>query len=546
MIVLRPDQAKLKADIYNGWQSGCRNMLGVLPTGGGKSVIVSDMVLDGHLQQQRQIVIAHRTELVSQMSLHVARRGIPHQIIAPKPVVNNIIKEHYDKLKQSFVQPNALCRVAGVDTLVSRSAQVTDWAQQIERWVIDEAHHVLHGNKWGTAVELFPNAWGLGVTATPRRADGKGLGAHHDGVFHDMALGPDMRELIELGALTDYEIVIPQSDFYIDENDIPAGGDFTTAKMRKASQSSHIVGDVVENYQRYANGKRGICFATDVETAQEIAKQFNDAGISATAVSAKTPTTVRNDAIERFKDGRYTILVNVDLFGEGFDVPACEVVIMARPTASLAVYLQQFGRALRTADGKQIGLIIDHVSNYKRHGLPDKQHFWSLDRRDKKAKQEKDPDDIELVACPECSRPYEKCIPACPHCGFEIAKVTPIRSGPEYVDGDLCLLDRDKLAELRAAAQLETPATVGERAAHVAGKLAGKGAANRQIEKILAQTRLKNAIAQWAGIGRAKGQSNSEMYRRFYLTTGIDVQSAQAQSRQDMEKLAETVEGWYS
>lgn len=544
MIVLRPDQVQLKADIYSGWQTA-RNVLGVLPTGGGKSVIVSDIALDNHNQNLQQIIIAHRTELVSQMSLHIATRGIPHRVIAPDKIKKQIAREHFQTFGQSFVNPTALCSVGGVDTLKARAADLKGWAQQVDRWVIDEAHHVLRENKWGVAVEMFPNAYGLGVTATPSRADGKGLGDHSDGVFGYMATGPDMRTLIELGALTDYEIVVPVSDFQIDEASVAKSGDFSSARMREASKKSHITGDVVIEYMRYAAGKRAICFATDVATANEIADRFNAAGISAAAVSAKTSTEIRVDAIQRFRNGRYEVLVNVDLFGEGFDVPACECVIMARPTASLGVFLQQFGRGLRTAPGKEIGLIIDHVSNYKRHGLPDKPHYWTLDRRDKRAKQEKDPDDIELTPCPECSRPFEKCFTVCPHCGFELLQLTPVRSGPEFIDGDLCLLDRDALELLRQQAELESPAAVGNKVALVTGmEYAGVGVANRQIEKIQAQTELKNCIAQWAGNGRAAGRGDSEMYRRFYLTTGVDVLTALTQSRQDMEKLAETVKGW--
>jgi superfamily II DNA or RNA helicase len=155
-------------------------------------------------------------------------------------------------------------------------------------------------------------------------------------------------------------------------------------------RKSHIVGDVVKEYVSRAYGKQFICFATDFETAGEIADKYNAVGINVAAVSAKTPTFTRNEYIRRFRDGQLMGLVNVDLFGEGFDVPAVEVVVMARPTASLAVYLQQFGRALRPLAGKAYGLVIDHVSNWKRHGFPDKRHYWTLDRRDKRAKRERD------------------------------------------------------------------------------------------------------------------------------------------------------------
>lgn len=540
-------QAALVARTYQSYNAGNRNVLAVLPTGGGKSVIVSQIILDGHKQGLSECVIAHRNELVGQMSLHVARRGIPHRVIASKSAVAQITAEHRRELSRSFVNPNAACSVVSVDTLIARQDQLQEWAAQVQRWTIDEAHHVLRQNKWGKAVAMFPRAYGLGVTATPSRADGMGLGAHHDGVFDDMILGPSMRELIDMGALSEYEIAVPESDFQISDDQIAPSGDWSTKRMREASKQSHIVGDVVLEYQRRALGKRAICFATDVETAGEMAVRFNEAGITAASVSAKTPTETRNEFIRRFRDGRVTVLVNVDLFGEGFDVPAVEVVIMARPTASLAVYLQQFGRALRPLEGKSHGLVIDHVSNWKRHSFPDKQHIWTLDRREKRAKREPDPDDIPLTACRECSRPYERIYAACPYCGHE-----PVAAGSggrsiEQVDGDLMLLDRAKLAELRAAMTLEAPGDVLARVEHATGNsIAAKGAANRMVERHQAQQRLTAAIEQWAGVRRAMGETDSMIQRRFYHALGCDILTAMAGKRAEMDVLAGVVEGWYS
>lgn len=546
MITLRPDQAALKQGVYDSWASGTRNALAVLPTGGGKSIIVTDIVLDKHMQGAVQCVMAHRHELVGQMSLHVANRGIKHRIIGSASTVAQVIAEHRREFNgQSFVNPDANCSVASVQTLISRRDTLAAWAAQVDDWTLDEAHHATKLNSFGQCVSMFPNARGLGVTATPRRADGMGLGRHHDGVFDDMIVGPSMRELINIGALCDYEIAIPASDFEIDESTLAPSGDWSTARMREASKKSHIVGDVVTEYVRRAFGKRGICFATDVETANEMARKFQENGIPAAAVSAKTPSDVRNDYIRRFRDGRLWVLVNVDLFGEGFDVPAVEVVIMARPTASLAVYLQQFGRALRVLGGKRFGLVIDHVSNWKRHGFPDKPHYWSLDRRDKRAKRAPDPDEIELTACRECSRPYERALPACPYCGAVIPLPDPASRTLEQVDGDLTLLDRDMIARMQAAVMLESPASMGERVGAVAGPVAGAGAINRQIERYGAQQRLREAIEQWAGVERHRGRSDAESYRRFFLTCGVDVIGALAQDRKDMDLMADTVTGWY-
>jgi len=560
-IQLRPYQRDLEQRTYYNWNNGKKNVLIVLPTGGGKSVVISEIVLNKHLLGAMQCVIAHRTELVSQMSIHIARRGIPHRIIAPKNVVSAIIKEHRREFGQSFVNPTANCAVGSVDTIQARRDDLKDWAKQIDYWTIDEGHHCIGAeikigtnqtetkwnttpNKWGKVANMFVNAHGLGVTATPSRADGQGLGRHHEGLYDEMIVGPSMRWLIDNGYLSEYEIAVPESDYNISDDAVTKTGDFSRNKMRAESKRSKIVGDVVKNYQRLAAGKRAICFATDVETSGEIAQQFKDAGISAVSISAKTPSDVRAHYIREFRENKIQILVNVDLFGEGFDCPAVEVVIMARPTASLGVYLQQFGRALRLMPGKLFGLIIDHVSNWKRHGFPDKNHIWTLDRRDKRGKGEPDPEDIPLTACRACSRPYERFHAKCPYCGHEPVPVATSRS-IELVDGDLVLMDRNKILEMQRAAELESPMSVGQRiAASGLPDYAAKGHVNRQMEKHHAQQRLKAAINQWAGIQRHLGRDDQQSYRRFFLTTGVDVITATCGTRPEMEKLAEKVEGW--
>jgi DNA repair protein RadD len=546
VITLRPDQIAVKNQVYNDWNDGARVVLAVMPTGTGKSIVMTDINLDLERLGARQVITAHRQELVSQMAMHVARRGIYHRVIAPTNVVRQITADQRQEFGRSFVNPDARCAVAGIDTLNSRAEVLKPWAQNIDYWFGDEGHHYLRLNKWGKGIALFGNARGLLVTACPERADGMGLGSHADGLADRMIVGLTFRQSIEAGAITDYELIVPASDFEIDDSEVAASGDFGTAKMKAASKRSHIVGDVVTEYVKAAWGKRAICFATDVETAGDIAARFNASGIPAVSVSAKTPDNIRSEMIRRFKEGKIWVLVNVDLFDEGFDVPACEVVIMARPTASLNKYLQMIGRALRTAPGKVFGLIIDHVSNWKRHGLPDKPRSWTLDRREKRGKKEIDPDDIPLTVCRQCTRPYERFHALCPYCGFEPPLPDPADRSIKQVDGDLTYLTMEMLAAMRADMTLESPASVAERVAAVAGKFAGQGALNKQLEKHAAQQRLFDAIAQWAGIKRAQGEPDSALYRRFYLVTGMDVLSAlhKDRTRQDYESLAEIVEGW--
>lgn len=412
--------------------------------------------------------------------------------------------------------------------------------------VVHNCHHNLRSNKWGKATDMFKNAYGLGVTATPNRADGQGLGRQADGCIDDLIIGPSMRMLIDRGYLADYEIVCPMSDLKVDDSQLSANGDWSNQTLRKAAKKSKIVGDVVQNYIKYANGRQAIVFATDVETADEISKDFNEHNIKAVSLNGTSQPAYREQSLELFAKSKIQVVVNVDLFDEGLDISGCDVVIMARPTASLGKYLQSVGRALRPAPGKT-ALIIDHVSNVIRHGLPDIPREWSLDRRQKKAKQVKDPDEIELTVCKNCLKPYEKFRTVCPYCGHEKPLPEPRSRSIEMVEGDLVLLDHEALERMRRGTMLETPGNVAARVAKVAGPIAAKGVANRQMEKIEAQGELKEAIAQWVAIERSRGFNDREIYRRFYLSTGMDVLSALdgSRSRQDYLITAERVKGWY-
>lgn len=545
-ITLRDYQQKAVDEVYNSWQRGNRNVCVSISTGGGKSVIMSSIALNFKKQRRNVAVVAHRNELVSQMSCHLARVGVYHRIIASNSTISQITRKHRALFGKSFVSPTELTAVVGVDTLISRYESLKAWAEQISLWECDESHHNLRSNKWGKATDMFKNAYGLGVTATPNRADGQGLGRQADGCIDDLIIGPSMRMLIDRGYLADYEIVCPMSDLKVDDSQLSANGDWSNQTLRKAAKKSKIVGDVVQNYIKYASGRQAIVFATDVETADEISKDFNEHNIKAVSLNGTSQSAYREQSLELFANSKIQVVVNVDLFDEGLDISGCDVVIMARPTASLGKYLQQIGRGLRPAPGKT-ALIIDHVSNVIRHGLPDIPREWSLDRRQKKAKQVKDPDEIELTVCKNCLKPYEKFRTVCPYCGHEKPLPEPRSRSIEMVEGDLVLLDHEALERMRRGTMLETPGNVATRVAKVAGPIAAKGVANRQMEKIEAQGELKEAIAQWAAIERSRGFNDREIYRRFYLSTGIDVLSALdgSRSRQDYLTTAERVKGWY-
>lgn len=534
----RDYQLELEQGIYAAWNGGARNVLAVLPTGGGKTFVFSRVaaaVIEAW--GGMVIAIAHRAELVSQMSLALAREGVRHRVIGPDTLQRACVANHMAELGRSFIDPNARAVVASVDTLL-RLPENTPWFASVTLWIQDEAHHVLFDNKWGRACDLFPNARGLGVTATPVRADGKGLGKHADGKMEVMIVGPSMAELIRRGYLTRYRPFAPPNTLDLSQVPTSASGDFSPEPLRKAVRKAQIVGDVVQHYLRIARGKLGVTFAVDVEAAGEIAEAYRQAGVPAEVVSAKTPDFLRAQILRRFRAREVLQLVNVDLFGEGFDLPAIEVVSMARPTQSYSLFAQQFGRSLRIMDGKEYAIILDHVGNIARHGLPDAPRVWSLDRRERRSRSA--PSDVVPVrTClnAECMGVYERVLVSCPYCGHTPEPAG--RSTPEQVDGDLHELDPEVLRKMRGeVARIDGPAlfprnvdwTVKE-AIH-----------DRHVERQGAQAVLRESIALWAGWQKALGRSDQEALRRFYFKFGMDVLSAQALGAKEAGELSQRIQ----
>jgi len=532
----REYQTEAENNIYKSWATGHSNTLCVLPTGAGKTFIFSKIIAD---HKGAACAIAHRQELVGQISIALAKNGIYHKIIGPVKVVKFVVGLHMTELGHSFYDPNSNKAVAGVDTLIRRT---DSWFNKVTLWVQDEAHHVLKGNKWGLAASMFPNAKGLGVTATPIRADGKGLGRHADGLFDNMVIGPTMRELINLKFLTDYRIFAPPSDLDLSQVAISATtGDYNKDKLRKAVKKSHITGDIVQHYKRIANGKLGITFVPDVEIATITAQQYNEAGVPAAVISAKTPDKLRVELLNKFKRGELKQLVNVDLFGEGFDLPAVTVVSFGRPTQSFSLYVQQFGRALRILEGKKGAIIIDHVGNVIRHGLPDAARNWTLDRRERR-RSNQDPDVIPVKACPECTAVYERVFKDCPFCGFYAEPSS--RSAPKFVDGDLFEMDAALLAQLRGdidKINMDKEAyrlDLIRRRVPVIGQMAH---VKRHVVRQEKQQWLKDAIAWWAGYQRKAGYEDSQSYRKFYFKFGTDVLTAQTLGSKEAVRLTEKI-----
>ena len=350
-----------------------------------------------------------------------------------------------------------------------------------------------------------------------------------------------MRWLIDQGYLTDYRIVCPPSDMQV-LSDPGASGDWSPQQLREAARASHIVGDVVEQYTKRAMGRLGITFCTDVETAIETTQRFRESGVPAETLTGKTADHVRRDILRRYRTREILQLVTVDIVSEGFDLPAIEVASMARPTQSLALYMQQFGRALRPMAGKESALIIDHVSNVVRHqGPPDKPRVWTLDRRDKKASTKAN-DAIPYRVCVECVQPYERFHRQCPFCGHYPEPAG--RSSPAQVEGDLAELDAETLARLRGAVaevdQSREDFAAGMKARHAPPEWIGRHV-KAHDERQAAQAMLRETLALWGGARRAEGLTVEQTQRLFWLRYDIDVLSAQALGTTDTWTLLERI-----
>jgi superfamily II DNA or RNA helicase len=535
---------KFQSDIISGvfsvWrQDQSANVAIVLPTGGGKTVVFSNII--GTLSVPT-VVIAHRQELLQQASTTLARNAIPHNIIGQKETIKWICSRHYSEFGKDFYRPNSDVVVCGVDTLLRRKSGLSRLFEKTKLVVIDECHHVSKPNKWYKVLSEFNSSCKiLGVTATLMRSDGAGLGKHSHGIFDTFVSGPNLRELIDSGYLSDYEIYGPETVNF-DRKSIKVGkqGDFSGPQMRIAMERTPIIGDVVDQYIKIARGKLGVTFAPTVPMAEMIAENFTANGIPAKCVHAGTKDVDRQNAIDDLKNRKILELVNVDIFGEGFDLPAIEVVSFARPTESFILFCQQFGRALRTMSGKKSAIIIDHVGNVKKHGLPDYGRTWTLDSTKNK---DTDPCKKEVKTCPVCTRVYPRIYPSCIHCGF--TKVPTGKVDPEQVDGDLTLYDPATLEELRRKSE-KTHLPVEKFKANLiaAGMKGGAlyGAVSNHSKRLIALQALESAISMWAGVRRAKNIPDAQSYREFYLKFGDDVMSVGSYGRPQAEKLLKKIE----
>lgn len=383
---LRPYQTDLENGVRQAYRQGYKSPCIVLPCGGGKSVIIADIAKQTTAKGNRVLFLVHRRELCDQIRNTFTRWGVNMR----------------------------LCDIMMVQTASRRLGKIPE----PKLIITDENHHCL-ANTYRKIYDYFPDCRRVGVTATPVRLNGDGLGDVND----KLIIGVSVKWLIENNCLAPYDYYAPS---IVDLSGAKISrGEFDTSSVEKLVLQKAVFGDVVSYYKKLADGKQAICYCTSIRHSIEMATAFCSAGIEAEHIDGSTPKAERDEIVRKFKNGAIDILCNVDLISEGFDVPDCECAILLRPTQSLTLYIQQAMRCMRYRPGKR-AVIIDHVGNYARHGLPDDDREWTLAKKDHTKKPEKSDDDDNVTLCPACFLTFHTrdengdIVRICPYCGEEI------------------------------------------------------------------------------------------------------------------------------
>ena len=552
-----PDQQDFLDQINQLWSGGSRNVIAVACTGFGKTLIKAFIANQFASAGGITVIFAHRDVLLSQISDSLAAVGLEHKFVCARTTEREICDLQMNKYKRSFNSDNARIIVASVKTWLNRDTSAI--APHVTLWMIDEAHHVHPDNTWGRCVESLPNARGLGVTATPLRQDKKPLNRKNGGVFDDMTCSIGMGELIQRGRLSPYKIYTVPSNLDLSNVKVTSSGDYNQKQLAEVSDKIDIIGDAVKHYKRIANGQQAITFCVSIEHAKHVAEQFNSAGINSYVLSSKTPLAMRQSKELAFKNGQITNLINVDLFGEGYNVPKCSVVINLRKTLSFGLFKQQFGRMLRLAEGKEYGILIDHVGNVRTHciyGEPHDDPDWlDLFYNEEKKRSNDDGEQITGRTCPECFgfyipkslSPKHMTCPYCDHTETDEQRNTQTRdliieegNLVEYTSNYISkvLADRSKVDE--PVGTLKSRMSYGG-----APSVAINSAVMRHTTRQNAQNALRDVIIEWCEDMSSDWEWDIETTQRmFEKTFEVDIFKAQTLSAKESNELKLKVENY--
>ena len=419
MIQLYPFQDKLVSQLRQAMMRGAKRVLLVSPTGSGKTVMFAYLVSRMATKGVRSNIMVHRQELLEQVGATLDNFEADHGYIAAS--------EPYS--------PAPLTHVSSVFTLARRLDKMPtpDYA------ICDEAHHCIKGSTWANCVDHWNGARLIGVTATPERLSGEGLGQ----MFDEMIIGPGVAELMHDGFLCKYKMFAPKQQ--LDTSQLHMrGGDYKKDEAEGLVNKPSITGNAVAHYRKYLNGAPAVAFCVSRKHAAQVAEDFRAAGFRSASIDGTMKKPDRRQMVKDFGNGQLNVMTSCQLINEGFDVPGMHGAILLNPTQSLARYLQECGRTFRIAPNKDFAYLLDHVGNSARHGLPCEEREWSLDSK-KRGKRNRDPDDIAIRQCGFCGAVCGAAATKCVECG-QVFPVKP-RSIRE-IEGEL---EEVKRVEKKAA-----------------------------------------------------------------------------------------------
>lgn len=399
MITLRDYQQENIQQIRHEFRQGHKGVAYVLPTGGGKTICFSEITRLAVERGNNVAVTAHRRELLWQCSEKMDLLRVPH----------GIIQGRYNTYPDGPVQ---LC---SIDSMANR-----ELVHDPDLIIIDEAH-LINSDRYKKFIARYPKALRLLVTATLERLDGKGF----DEFASSIVYGPSVSDLIGMGHLVSPRVYTTPMRPNLCNIKIVRGGDYSQGDLQTVVNTKELVGDIVEHYTRLAWGKKAIVFCAGVDHSKHVAHEFNTAGFVAEHIDGTTTEMDRKAILQRFKIGITRVLCNANVLCEGYDEPSIEVVILARPTMSSALYIQQAGRGLRPYENKTECIILDHAGNTDRHGLVTDERFYTLEAKPKKKyidELEKEKEPIKEAFCKQCFKKFEYRLNAkkiCTHCFYD-------------------------------------------------------------------------------------------------------------------------------
>jgi DNA repair protein RadD len=372
----------------------------VAPTGAGKTVIAAAIIKIATYDSKRALVLAHTQEIIKQTSEKLFAHGVDH----------GIIQAGYP------TRPNAVAQVASIQTLSARAIRGGRMElPSADLLVIDEAHHC-PANTYLRIIDAYSEATLIGLTATPCRGDGRGLGR----IFNRIIECPQVSELIEQKYLVRTRVYAPTDpDLAGVETRV---GDYIEGQLAERVDKPHLIGDIVSHWHKYGERRKTVCFAVNVAHSLHIRDEFIKSGVRAAHLDGSLPKIERDAILSRLAAGEIELVTNCMVLTEGWDLPEASCCILARPTKKIGLYRQMVGRILRPAVGKNNAVVLDHSGAVYRHGFIEDPVQWTLDPNErsyspKQAARLRSGYSCRLLECRKCGS-IRVAGEACEHCGF--------------------------------------------------------------------------------------------------------------------------------